>query len=78
MKTSEHPILTSPATKDAVDVVAGTTAIGAYFSWLPELAAALAAIWTAIRIYEWARIRIFKAKPLTHVPDVLPEERDNK
>jgi len=66
----------SPHTKDVADLAAGSAAIGAYFAWLPEVAAALAAIWTLIRSYEWSRIRIFKMPPVTHVPDVLPEERE--
>lgn len=45
--------------KDAGDVLAGGGAIGAFTGYLPEIAAFLAIIWTLIRIYEWARIRIF-------------------
>jgi hypothetical protein len=40
-------------TKEVVDVVAATTAFGAYFALLPEIAAILAIVWTAIRIGEW-------------------------
>lgn len=46
--------------KDTLDVAAGGMAFGSLFNLLPNIAAALAAIWTLIRIYEWARIRIFK------------------
>jgi hypothetical protein len=53
----------NPHVKDAADLAAGSAAIGAYFSWLPEVAAALAAIWTLIRIYEWARVRLFGKIP---------------
>lgn len=45
-------------TKDIGDVVAGSAAVGSYFAFLPEIAAALAIIWTLIRIYEWARVRL--------------------
>jgi hypothetical protein len=45
--------------KDTGDVVASSAVIGAYFNYLPEVAALLAIIWTVIRIYEWARVRIF-------------------
>lgn len=40
-------------TKDALDIVAAGTAVGVVMSWLPDIAALLAIIWTAIRIGEW-------------------------
>ena len=46
--------------KDMGDLAAGAGAIGSVLGWLPEIAALLAIIWTLIRIYEWARVRIFK------------------
>lgn len=46
--------------KDLGDVAAGSTAAASYFKWLPEVAALFAIVWTTIRIYEWARVRIFK------------------
>lgn len=49
--------------KDVGDIAAGSTVLGSVFGWLPEIAAILAIIWTAIRIYEWARVRIFRKQP---------------
>lgn len=46
--------------KDVGDTVAGLGAFGAVLGWLPEVAAFLAIVWTLIRIYEWARVRIWK------------------
>jgi hypothetical protein len=46
--------------KDVGDTVALTGAFGSVLGYLPEIAAILAIIWTLIRIYEWARVRIFK------------------
>lgn len=45
--------------KDAGDVAAAGGAVGSYLSYLPEVAAILAIIWTLIRIYEWAETRFF-------------------
>ena len=49
--------------KDVGDIAAGSTVLGSVFGYLPELAAVLAIIWTLIRIYEWARVRIFNKQP---------------
>lgn len=49
--------------QNAADIAAGSTALAAYLSWLPEVAVVLTIIWTLIRIYEWARVRIFKKLP---------------
>ena len=49
--------------KDLMDAAAVTGAAGAFFGYLPEIAAFLAIVWTLIRIYEWARVRIFGADP---------------
>ena len=49
--------------RDIGDLAAGTTVIGSYFSYLPEVAAFFAIVWTLIRIYEWARVRIFNKPP---------------
>lgn len=46
--------------KDVGDIAAGSTVLGSVFGFLPEIAAVLAIIWTGIRIYEWARVRILK------------------
>ncbi|MBD3754233.1 MAG: hypothetical protein IE937_01160 [Gammaproteobacteria bacterium] len=46
-------------TKDVMDVAAASTAVASTFNWMPKLAAFLAVVWTLIRIYEWARFRIF-------------------
>ncbi len=50
-------------TKTVIDGASVITALGTFTSLLPELAALLAVIWTLIRIYEWARVRIFKKPP---------------
>lgn len=50
--------------RDVGDIAAGAGAVGSYLSFLPEVAALLAIIWTIIRIYEWARVRIFNKPPL--------------
>ena len=39
--------------KEVADLAAASTALGAYLSWLPEIAALLAIVWTGIRIGEW-------------------------
>lgn len=38
--------------KQAVDLVAASTAIGSLVAWLPPLASLFTCIWMAIRIYE--------------------------
>ena len=38
--------------KQAVDIVAASTAIGSMIQWLPPLASLFTCIWMAIRIYE--------------------------
>lgn len=43
--------------KTVADWSAVATAFGTLFGWLPNIAAGLAAIWTAIRLYEWAERR---------------------
>lgn len=45
--------------KDVGDLAAFASAFGSVFQFLPEIAALFAIIWTAIRIYEWARVRIW-------------------
>lgn len=54
--------------KDAGDVAAAGGAVGSYLSWLPEVAALLAIIWTLIRIYEWGEAR-FCGKPNRRFPE---------
>jgi hypothetical protein len=49
--------------KDIMDVAAIAGAAGSLMSYLPTIAALLAIIWTLIRIYEWARVRIWKVPP---------------
>lgn len=48
---------------DVIDIAAGTTGVAVYLSYLPEVAALLTIAWGVIRIYEWARVRIFKKEP---------------
>jgi glycerol-3-phosphate acyltransferase PlsY len=43
-----------------MDTAAVAAAIGSISNVLPPIAALLAIIWTAIRIYEWVRFRILK------------------
>ena len=40
------------------DMLAGTTVLATVANFLPPIAAALAIVWTLIRIYEWYRFRI--------------------
>ena len=54
------------AAQDIGDVAAMATASGAYFQFLPEVAALFAIIWTGIRIYEWMEAR-FCGKPPTDI-----------
>lgn len=53
--------------KDAGDVAAFGGAAGSFLQLLPEIAAILAIIWTLIRIYEWARVRICGKKGNTNL-----------
>lgn len=46
--------------KDFLDGAAVFGALGSLLNILPHIAAFLAIVWTLIRIYEWARVRIFK------------------
>lgn len=46
--------------KDTLDVVALGGIIGSLTDFLPAVAAFFGLIWTLIRIYEWARYRIFR------------------
>lgn len=50
--------------KDILDVTSIGTALGAFMAWLPEIACLLAIVWSLIRIYEWARVRIFGKPPI--------------
>ncbi len=49
--------------KAIADAGATGAAAGAVFGFLPDVAAALSILWLSIRIYEWARLRIFKLPP---------------
>lgn len=46
--------------KAAADAGATAGAVGSVFGILPDVAAVLSIIWLTIRIYEWARVRLFK------------------
>lgn len=46
---------------DTGDAASLVVVLGAVSNILPPIAAALAIIWTLIRIYEWVRFRIFRA-----------------
>ncbi len=46
--------------KDTLDIAAVSSGAGAYFGWLPEVAALFAIIWTSIRIFEWVENRFWK------------------
>ena len=48
---------------DVGDGMAFAAVVGALADWLPPLAALLAIVWTAIRIYEWARVVLFEKPP---------------
>lgn len=50
--------LSEPA-KHSVDALSIGAVIAAFFSWLPQISALLAAIWFCLRIYEsWQAIRL--------------------
>lgn len=56
--------------KDVGDLAAGSAAFGSVFNYLPEVAALLAIVWTGIRIFEWARVRILRRPPDSQSPDL--------
>ena len=45
---------------NAADVAAGAVVIGSLAQWLPPIAAFLSIVWLLIRIFEWARVRLWK------------------
>ena len=49
--------------QEGLDIAAASLAVGTLAEILPPIAAALAIIWTLIRIYEWARVAIWKRPP---------------
>lgn len=49
--------------KNTVDGLSVVTVLGSLTTYLPDIAAVLAIIWTGIRIYEWARIRLLNKPP---------------
>jgi hypothetical protein len=49
--------------QEGLDIAAASVAVGALAEILPPIAAALAILWTLIRIGEWARVAIFKKPP---------------
>jgi hypothetical protein len=46
--------------KDTADVVAGTVALGVWAEIVPVVAGVLTIVWLVLRIYEWARVAIFR------------------
>jgi len=48
--------------KNSLDWLALGTAAATLLDYLPAIAAALSIIWTLVRFYEWARVRIFGIK----------------
>lgn len=50
--------------KDIGDVAAGGMVVGTWTSVLPDIAAALAIIWTLLRIYDWVQEKRGKGKPV--------------
>lgn len=62
LKALIQDVSTGHHAKDAIDIAATSAAIGAYLSWLPDIAAGLAALWTLIRIYEWV-VEKFRSTP---------------
>lgn len=61
MKQTTKHLMENIDVKTAIDVGAGTTAIGAYLSYLPDVAVVLTIFWTLLRIYEFFEER-FKRK----------------
>lgn len=47
---------------ETIDHVAVGITVATFVELLPPIAAALAIVWTLIRIYEWARYRFFNKK----------------
>lgn len=45
------------------DVTTALVLLGTVSELLPPIAAVLAIVWTLIRIYEWARVRLFNKPP---------------
>ena len=45
--------------RDVADATAVAVTFGAVVEWIPAIAGILAIVWTGIRIYEWARQRVF-------------------
>ena len=55
--------MTIKALTDIADVTAGALVIGTLAKWLPPIAAAFTVLWIGIRVYEWARVVIWKRPP---------------
>ena len=49
-----------PQLKDVTDVAAGTVALGVWADIVPVIAGVLTIVWLLLRIYEWARVAVFK------------------
>jgi len=55
--------MTIKALTDIADVTAGAVAFSTMAKWLPPIAAAFTVLWIAIRVYEWARVVVWKHPP---------------
>ncbi len=48
---------------NVTDLTALGVVVGSYTAALPDIAAGVAIIWGGIRIYEWARVAIWRRPP---------------
>ena len=52
--------MTTRLIADVTDVAAGAVGLAALVKWLPPIAAAFTILWVIIRIFEWARVAIWR------------------
>ncbi len=62
-----------PTDKTIIDVLSVGTGIGAFMSWLPELAAILTIIWTILRIYETDTVQRLLGKEIKNEQETNSE-----
>ncbi len=59
--------------KNGADVLSLGVVLGSLTEFLPAIAALFAIIWTAIRIFEWFRVRVLSKRPIKFL-DMEKEE----
>ena len=55
--------MTIKALTDTADIAAGALAFVTLAKWLPPIAAAFTVLWIGIRVFEWARVVVWKRPP---------------